>query len=513
MAFTGPQRRNALVRARPAATMRVPVATLLLVALLMAGCGGKGGKADGEPAAEPSASPGGDGPKEVPLQPSTGVGPSDVDVGSLGNSSLAAIARLVDLGRSGAEPTIGATSDGTLFITLAGTRGDDSDVISRSSDGGLSWEVVYDYRAAYEAAGMQRSELRSKDPMLAVDPVTDRVFSLNQVLDVCSNIAWSDDNGAAWTDRPLSCVSPPVDHIKLVAAPPGPNAVPGSGVAYATVLTQCASQRGVASSCWRSLDGGLTWTGQTPLFNAYTTGCGGLVGRPLAARDGTLALPATWNCQDLTVAFSRDNGLTWDIHATPVDAGHSINPGGGFTPDGTFYAAARTESSLVEATASSDQGASWVGPWNVTFPGVRSVAFVTAAAGDDGHVAVAYIGSPDTNAHPSEAPDNTTWHLYMAWSLDANAAEPTWFVGQATPKDDPVQVGGICLLNFACVEGNRNLLDFIDSVVTPDGRFVVAFADGCTAGCAGNPSATPADSRDARSVVAILEGIDLRATS
>ena len=499
--------------------MRI-LATTVLALLLLAGCSGSD-RPDGAEPEDATPEPPGEGPTTVSLLPGTGNGSADQpgeDPGEMDAVRDEApgrpVATLVDLGRSGPEATIAAQSDGTLFITLAGTQGEDSDVIARSKDGGHTWETVYDYRVAYEVAGMRNGNLRSQDPMLAVDPATDRVYSLNQVVNVCSNIAWSDDAGATWLDRPLSCVAPPVDHIKLVAAPPGPQAVPGSGVAYPSVLTQCANTgSGAASSCWRSLDGGLTWAAPTPLFNAAVTGCGGLVGRPLAARDGTLAVPATWNCQDLTVAFSLDNGLTWDIRRSPVDAGHSINPGGGFTPDGSFYAAARTEASLVEAVGTRDRGQSWMGPWNVTFPGVRSVAFVTAAAGDDGHVAVAYIGSTDTDLHPSEAPAETRWHLYLAWTATAGAAEPEWFVGQATSADDPVQVGSICLLNFVCSGGNRNLLDFIDSTVAPDGRFLVAYADGCTQECAALSDPAPSDSRDGRAMVAILEGIDLRPSS
>ena len=48
---------------------------------------------------------------------------------------------------------------------------------------------------------------------------------------------------------------------------------------------------------------------------------------------------------------------------------------------------------------------------------------------------------------------------------DADTANPTFVSYRVQPLDDPVQIGGICNGNQGCVDGNRNLLDFIDCAV------------------------------------------------
>ncbi|MBO64552.1 MAG: hypothetical protein CMA94_07300, partial [Euryarchaeota archaeon] len=67
--------------------------------------------------------------------------------------------------------------------------------------------------------------------------------------------------------------------------------------------------------------------------------------------------------------------------------------------------------------------------------------------------------------------------------------------------------GSICLNSGDCRDiggSNRNLLDFNDLHIDRQGRVYVAFADGCTDGCADNPNATAADSRDGRGAVYYL---------
>ena len=70
------------------------------------------------------------------------------------------------------------------------------------------------------------------------------------------------------------------------------------------------------------------------------------------------------------------------------------------------------------------------------------------------------------------------WHLYVASTFDGGAS---W--RPPTPRGPtPVQRGSICTGGTTC--GNdRNLLDFIDATVDPQGRVLMGYADGCTAAC------------------------------
>jgi hypothetical protein len=432
------------------------------------------------------------------------VGPENADGNATAQSSSQAGAKvtLVNSGFVGPEPSIVSSSQGTLFLSTVGEVQGGDDYVLMSLDGGKTWEVSYDY------PGFGPTNIPNLDPMLEIDPVTDAVYAVAQINDWCTDLAVTQDGGGSWSSARPACNRPPVDHVKLVAAPPGPDAVLG-GQQHESVLTMCANTgRGLQTSCIISYDGGTTWPIEQEVFNAVT-GCTGLVGKPEAAVDGTIAIPAVWSCSHFTAAFSRDNGVTWSIEKSPLERGPAINPGAGFTPDGSFYGAARGVDERVHVVRFND--GQWQGPWPVTTADVQSTVFVTAEAGTDGRVAVAYLGTDAANVNPTDAPDDARWHLYLAWSLDANAETPSWQIMQATPDDDPVQIGSICNRVGGCSDGNRNLLDFIDSTITPDGTFVVAYADGCTSNCANDSKATSADSRSRLAHVAILENVDFTA--
>jgi hypothetical protein len=69
------------------------------------------------------------------------------------------------------------------------------------------------------------------------------------------------------------------------------------------------------------------------------------------------------------------------------------------------------------------------------------------------------------------------WYLYTSYTYDGGQ---TWTTVKDTPT--PVQYGEIDA-GGTTTGGQRNLLDFMDSALTKDGRVVVAFADGCLADC------------------------------
>lgn len=85
------------------------------------------------------------------------------------------------VGHRGAEPNVGVTSTGVVFTTAGHNT-------LRSTDQGRSWEVVFNLSEALPQTCEPlpdvptqgcpiRQFTRSSDPMLWVDPVTDRVFT------------------------------------------------------------------------------------------------------------------------------------------------------------------------------------------------------------------------------------------------------------------------------------------------------------------------------------------------
>jgi hypothetical protein len=403
----------------------------------------------------------------------------------------------------GAEPNLGITADGTLFMSSY------DDVIRwRPSERG--WESVYEFEPAGQSG--PPGGVDTADPMLWVDAVTDRVYASHMFpAIVCMALAWSDDVGERWATNEQSCTLPGLDHQKFFTAPPGPLAPPIAGMAYPTVAYQCFQRvagteptgfllSGFATFCNMSYDGGRTWPAETlSAARLPVASCGGVNGHPASAADGTVVVPITLGCDGLYVSVSTDSGLTWTVREGPKSVGaQSIDPDVSFAPDGTLHALWRGDDQLLYLARSGDLGQTWQGPWRVSPPHVTGTVFQVVAAGDDGRLAFAFLGTEDWDGDPSDAPDETVWHVYAGVTDDATASPPVVTVTRVTAENDPVQIGCVWLRGggHPC----RNMLDFIDAAVHPDGTFYVAFTKGCNEGC------LSADDRSSMTAVAWLTG-------
>jgi hypothetical protein len=140
--------------------------------------------------------------------------------------------------------------------------------------------------------------------------------------------------------------------------------------------------------------------------------------------------------------------------------------------------------------ASFDGGHTWNGksdgtgaPYLVNAPNSGTHFFATIAAGDPGHVDVAFLGTPtQVPVLPSGKPQaggdpNAMWKLYFAQSLDLNLGTPTWSVTEVTPN--PMHQGDICTLGIFCIPvvSDRSLLDFIDVAIDANGMGHVAYTE------------------------------------
>ena len=127
---------------------------------------------------------------------------------------------------------------------------------------------------------------------------------------------------------------------------------------------------------------------------------------------------------------------------------------------------------------------------------LKNVMFPVVVAGDPDRATVAFLGTSQlgdtqTNAFTKASTANDVWDMYVASTFDGGE---TWTTVDATP-DDPVQIGCIDMQGTAIppssrtdVCSQRNLLDFNDITVDKQGRPIVAYSDGCEAGC---PAAQP----------------------
>ncbi|HUR62256.1 MAG TPA: sialidase family protein [Candidatus Thermoplasmatota archaeon] len=429
----------------------------------------------------------------------------------------------------GAEPNIGITSSGALFVTTY-------DQVRRSTDHGVTWETVFDFHSPNAPQTMD--VWSTTDPMLWADPDTDRVFVVHMqgyglTGTECLFVAWTDDEGTRWTDeRPLpiapgmgACPIPFVDHPKIVTGRPGPEAK-AQPQGYRNMVYICTNKVESLVSpplilgtwCQASYDGGATWEGATNAFPPDDD-CPGLNGHPAVGADGTLYVPAGnlggkgASCQQPPrVAVSRDSGLTFTVRTCDVcGIQRSIDADIAFTPDGTAYMVFTSEDSMTYLVRSKDKFQTWEGPFRLSPRDHTMDVFGAMTAGDDGRIAVAYLGS--TTQQPEEFKDadasgaigGTRWHLYLTTSLDAGSAAPTFLTQQVTPNEDPVQIGCIWLKGGA--SPCRNLLDFIDLHHDADGRGYVAFTDGCNprSGCTTDPDSATYQSHDTDVAVAVLD--------
>ena len=500
----------------------VTAAAALFAFGLLAGCFGGDGPGDGA----------GEAPGAIPanVRVFSGV----VEFGE--NTTMAADRAPASFGSAGfayvsaygPEPNIGVTSSGAVFTSAFST-------VMRSTDEGATWQAVQTHQLP---AGAGVIVPDNNDPMLWVDPWTDTVYNAPMFpILLCASIYASTDDGETWPAQPMpSCGDAPFDHQKLASGPAGPDANPFvvAGL-HPTVLYLCYNGITV-TSCSVSYDGGLTWPVNKPTVvntvgfvapqeqpTAASPCFSGQNGHPTVSYQGVVAFMRTWTCTQPILTYSTDSGLTWNNVPGPSYPGgpseflttanaHSIDPEVAFTPDGTMYVLFQSHDHHAYLARTKDLGASWEGPFDVTPPGTSSTVFAALGAGDDGRVAMGFVAAANVTGSSVAAPEDARWHLWIVTSHDADGEDPTFVAYQATPDSDPVQVGPIHQGGGG--SGTRNLLDFIDGAVAPNGDFYVSFTDGCTVlnECATLPAANQTtDYRASEGAVAWLKGAGLLA--
>jgi hypothetical protein len=130
---------------------------------------------------------------------------------------------------------------------------------------------------------------------------------------------------------------------------------------------------------------------------------------------------------------------------------------------------------------STNEGKTWSAPVAVPTPGLNNNVFPWIAAGDDGRIDIAWVGTPASvdPANPSctSGPDsvNGFWSVYMTQSLNARKAKPM-FTAPILVGEHPIHKGSIqTVLGAQC--GDRALGDFFQLRIGSQGEAQIAYFD------------------------------------
>jgi hypothetical protein len=105
---------------------------------------------------------------------------------------------------------------------------------------------------------------------------------------------------------------------------------------------------------------------------------------------------------------------------------------------------------------STNNGVTWSAPIQVN-QGPKTTAFPWPVAGAGGRLDIVYYGTDATGLSPEVLPGTSQWKVYMAQSLNATSASPTFTEVAATGV---MHQGSVCTSGTGCAAGTRDLLDF-----------------------------------------------------
>lgn len=355
--------------------------------------------------------------------------------------------------------------------------------VLRSQDDGLSWQSIL------PGVGDMAVQRQSLDPYLFADPVTDRVWYENSQTVTAGINSWSDDGGDSWSHSYSGGLQ--TDHQTVFVGP----AVTSTLLDYPNVVYRCAMSGGALVhdstmiTCQRSLTGGDMWL--PPGEPAYVfapdavsgvwpqegglAACSGGTGHGFASSTGRIYLPRG-HCRQPWLAWSDDEGMTWtrqqvsDIgifcSAYTIDSpGVCAHDGAaGFDAAGTLYYVFHAPDRMLYMTRSQDGGSTWDAPRVVNAPSLNGVTHAQLIAGGAGRVALAYYGTRNLPTDPVNGDyTETTWDAFLAVSLDADQAEPTFATAQ-------LNNGGPLITGYCSPFWCPAVQDFIDLRISPRGE-------------------------------------------
>ncbi|MHB8341118.1 MAG: hypothetical protein ACYDB7_08075, partial [Mycobacteriales bacterium] len=208
-----------------------------------------------------------------------------------------------------------------------------------------------------------------------------------------------------------------------------------------------------------------------------------------------LALQTPHGVSVAVISRAANGATTVAERAVPGNHTQVLFPSVAVDRAGTIYLAWTDASTYqVNFVSSRNQGRTWSPITIVNGAPAQVTVMPWIVAGDPGRVDVVFYGSAQTSA-----PTNNSgpWYPYLAQSLDASSAHPTFTQGAIMSR--PNHIEPVCLSGLGCTtntgpSGDRNLGDFFKVTIDREGRALISFADGDNqlgTEVAGGPVAAP----------------------
>jgi len=358
------------------------------------------------------------------------------------------------------EPTLGITSTGSMFFTNYRGTGDGTHII-KGTNYGQDWEDVGPFNPIFPTTGQVPS---SNDPYVYVDKWTDRIVKFDMHALTAMFVEYSDDDGSSWS-IPLTAEGyySTQDH-QSIASMPDVNEIGFHETIYVFCINTGASA--VGPQCSRSLNGGVTWDIQRPGYPIGTPQCSGLHGHVAGGSDGSV-YRGNPSCEGPAVYRSLDGGYTWTEHTISTTVGmqdgwHNHEVAVAVDEGGNVHTTWIATDNMPYYAYSRDQGDTWSEPMMIAAPGVNQTGFPTIFAGDEGRVALGYIGLQG---------GQSGWNGYMAVLTDAFNEYPLITSVSVNLFEDPLDSSEDCG-NVRC----GGFGDFIDIEIDDEGRPWIALA-------------------------------------
>jgi hypothetical protein len=391
-------------------------------------------------------------------------------------------------GANATEVSLVVQGDGSVATGVTSRGAGAGGMITK--DGGTTWKKAVPGATALNASGVHRAGMG----WVVSDPASGRLLVSSLGNAGCSGgvlhdvLSYSDDKGATWTTTGGQLCDGG-DWGKTFVGPAAKDATRAALAAsgYPNVVYHCSGGSvDVTRYCWRSTDGGRTFTrtamnavsGQYP-YGAEKGARPGprpcpeddddfnqLVGQGVVADDGAIYMPVS-HCSYVSIVKSTDEGDTWQLVPVPVarsrgwnthgdilgftnppNAGFPTNPKQPFMNQygpvgmaavfgkqldmdsaGNLYLAwVNAPDQMLRLSVSTDRGTTWSTPRVISPPEVRQSTVAAITVRSPGVVAVAYYGTKDGTAYDG----------YLTASRNALDADPV-FVSTAVSPAKPLQ--------------------------------------------------------------------------